>query len=512
MHPCLRVPELLTHIFHFTNPDPQDSYKPGTSHLPPSNSLSLALICPTFLEPGLDLVWQEIPSIDSFKNCLPPRNTPPSSSDWDKFSYYARRVRRFGFSPFGNFGSHKVNNPEILSQLALSHPLSKILPNLLELHVYDRDILDMLDFFVGARLKKLYICDVKTSRTARMPAAFGQIQSRCTYLVRFTIMNCRLSTNEAAALSKMANQFTSLRMFQWSQSHPDCPEDTITHVSSLESLESVHISCPPSPIGFNRGSAGHRFDALRDFGVMVSTLDDFSTRLAAVTSTRLSTIDLGLYFEPAASQVKDALAGIRDRVAAAPISSVDLENLSDLDQDMDDGVPLPAHTIEPLLSLRNLLQLRLCFHRPLDVDDDLLKTMATAWPRLQTLELIHDAGMLVPAKVTLGGLISLALHFTELTECALLVDATTLSADSLTRPPGRYTSPLRRFAFGHSPITDPFRVAGFLSDLFPELALVSSSGMHGLELEQAWENVNASVTVLSEVRKQERMFPVLTED
>ncbi|KAJ6526002.1 hypothetical protein B0H19DRAFT_581805 [Mycena capillaripes] len=90
MHPCLSVHDILILIVQyatmldlpFTTTEP---IRPGDEGWDPSlysdvraltNPVALALTCRTFLEPGLDIVWYEIPTIDSFKNCLPPRNTP----------------------------------------------------------------------------------------------------------------------------------------------------------------------------------------------------------------------------------------------------------------------------------------------------------------------------------------------------------------------------------------------------------------------------------------------------
>jgi hypothetical protein len=91
MHPCLSVHEILIHAFQYaTTPDvpapgSDEFYSNWLFNLrPPTNPLSLALTCRTFLEPGLDLVWYEILSLDPFKHSGLPRDKPISAFGNDK--------------------------------------------------------------------------------------------------------------------------------------------------------------------------------------------------------------------------------------------------------------------------------------------------------------------------------------------------------------------------------------------------------------------------------------------
>lgn len=75
LHPCLQVPELVDMIFRWLGEDPV--YAPMTLN-------SLARTCHWFLEPALDVLWSNLPSIGPLICVLPEdawskeKNRPPA--------------------------------------------------------------------------------------------------------------------------------------------------------------------------------------------------------------------------------------------------------------------------------------------------------------------------------------------------------------------------------------------------------------------------------------------------
>ncbi|KAJ6526001.1 hypothetical protein B0H19DRAFT_1197640 [Mycena capillaripes] len=281
-----------------------------------------------------------------------------------------------------------------------------------------------------------------------------------------------------------------------------CPEDVLVHLASLPTLKAITADFPPLPLQLATEVPHGAFPSLQHFSMVVLNLDDFIRRLASVTSTQLSSITARVQVKSTtASQVQQVLAEIRDRLAGALTAEVELGNVADAFENPE-NIPLPAETIHPLLGLPNLTRLKLSLHRYIGVDNVLLKTIVTSLPRLQTLELVHtpNTSISYPIRLTLGGLIPLATHCRELVTCALLVNATTVPVDFLKRPAGRYTSRVQRFNFAGSPIAQRYKVAAFLSDLFPELRDISSYD----DDYDGWAEVSDSLKVFREVRKQER--------
>ncbi|KAJ7016727.1 hypothetical protein C8F04DRAFT_980787, partial [Mycena alexandri] len=168
------------------------------------------------------------------------------------------------------------------------------------------------------------------------------------------------------------------------------------------------------------------------------------------------------------------------------------------------SIPFPADTIHPLLTLQNLTWLILDLHRVVDVDNMLLKTMATSWPQIRVLDLARCWNRPEPIRLTLEGLIPLAEHCKKLTMCSLLVDARTVPINYFKNPAGRYPSRLQSFGCGGSPIAESYRVAAFLSGVFPELQGIACADADADNLDR-WMAVNNSIRAFHEVRNQERL-------
>ncbi|KAJ6517995.1 hypothetical protein C8R47DRAFT_1085616 [Mycena vitilis] len=510
MHPCLSVNEILVHIFHLvTSADPplsaSDEYFDRSSRVgPPTNPLLLALTCRTFLEPGLDLVWIQIPSVNVFKSCMAsPQPTSSSPSlKWNRFKYYAQRVRRFGFTRSSSSPSDSlefINDVEIVDALVAAHPGSKILPNLVDLSVRGREILEVLDFFVGDRLETLQIGPLPLAPPRPMSPSFCQLQAPLRSLQLFSLSGCILSSNEAAALSQAISQFPSLQRFYWNHSSHECSGAAIAQLSSLPNLKVLFAICSSVP---ERSNISAGFPQLQYLDIVVQDIDELMQRLDAISSTQLLRVGAQVHLEPTSTaQVQRTLTAIRDKLVEAPDAYVSLGNadVSPDDPMPDDSALLPAEIIHPLFALRHLTSLLLTLRRSLDVDDALLKTMADSWPRLQTLHLVHHDGVQTsaPIRLTLSGLISLAANCTKLERCSLLVDATTLPVNS--HPAGRYTCPLHYFYVAYSPVAhaDRYEVAAFLSDLFPKLRRIAYSAA------DEWIDVEDSLATFRDAIQQE---------
>ena len=84
---------------------------------------------------------------------------------------------------------------------------------------------------------------------------------------------------------------------------------------------------------------------------------------------------------------------------------------------------LDACDLEPLFALKSLRVLNLVDLGLLQLDDDLVKTIASASPELEQLRLGTDASESIPTSVTFDGLLSLLQHCPKLQSLGLCVDA-----------------------------------------------------------------------------------------
>ncbi|KDQ49744.1 hypothetical protein JAAARDRAFT_200577 [Jaapia argillacea MUCL 33604] len=121
-----------------------------------ANVVSLALTCHDFTEPSLDIVWRILPDIVPLIKCMPPDlwetervqvnlqdytmitfRHSPMASDWERFEYYARRVKDLGDAPAAA-GRHSaihpplrvVLHPNVYRSLALCRQPPHLLPEL----------------------------------------------------------------------------------------------------------------------------------------------------------------------------------------------------------------------------------------------------------------------------------------------------------------------------------------------------------------------------------------------
>lgn len=82
MHPCLKVPELLSIIFGFAYNDAE-----GQDHISSSTMLASALTCRLFVEPALDLLWEVQSDIVQLLRCFP--------SEIYEYEFYGGDTKQF---------------------------------------------------------------------------------------------------------------------------------------------------------------------------------------------------------------------------------------------------------------------------------------------------------------------------------------------------------------------------------------------------------------------------------
>ncbi|KAK7006342.1 hypothetical protein R3P38DRAFT_2728621 [Favolaschia claudopus] len=509
MHKCLLVPELLrTILAHATaveKPTPEPLPPPTTywpANLPrretkAANPVAIALTCRTFLEPALDIIWHGIPCVDVLEACLPPPAAQDSSS-WERLHYYADRVREFGLVNIKYTYLAQRNNSSILNRLVESK--IQLFPNLITLCVQDKQILSVLDFFVAGKLKTIRLSSIYEYLDRQSPPLARIETLNCPSLRFFSISSCNFSPDEIVSLSKMIRHFTGVlhvhldgrKEFPWSS-------DLIAHLSTLPSLQSISVAhATPDPSTLRAG-----FPALQSFSFVFPDTGTFFRRLASIESTELSKISAHIHgVAPSEDRapIQLALLKIRDRLQAAPAAEVDLQENGIGIHSQPNALETPIISLEPLLDLHNLTSLTLRLHRLMEVDDALLQTMALAWPRLRKLSLSNCCAGPNDAKITLTGLLPLALHCRELEHCSLIIDADTIPENYLEQPARRCRNPVRYLDFGGSRVKNPYFVAAYLSDLFPQLKIVSGYHDNG-----GWRLVGQLIKMFCAVRRQERI-------
>jgi len=152
--------------------------------------------------------------------------------------------------------------------------------------------------------------------------------------------------------------------------------------------------------------------------------------------------------------------------------------------------------LQPLLCFSNLRALKITFQSQFTLLDDDLRTMASAWPQLEELELVdfpkHEYSPPPPpmsslfyslypfgshiVETTFHGLISLLRLCPHLCFFHVAIDTTKLDGLRGDKPGGGVCNRrVRDVKLIHSPINDPEAVARILLDILPEFESVFGS-------------------------------------
>ncbi|KAK7008544.1 hypothetical protein R3P38DRAFT_3591251 [Favolaschia claudopus] len=124
-----------------------------------------------------------------------------------------------------------------------------------------------------------------------------------------------------------------------------------------------------------------------------------------------------------------------------------------------------------LLLFPNLSSVQLLY--PYRFDNEDMHAMATAWPKLETLELTSPRQN--DPSITLRALLSFASHCPKLESLQICLDARSVPSLALDDDPYPLHPTLRRLFMEESPITHAKAVAAFISCLFPNISFVHSS-------------------------------------
>ncbi len=138
----------------------------------------------------------------------------------------------------------------------------------------------------------------------------------------------------------------------------------------------------------------------------------------------------------------------------------------------DDEIDLPA--IQPSLVSHGLQHVE--FSIVIVMDDYALEQLALAWPRPSKLVLEGPCSEVIPS-ITLSGLLPLMKHCPELELLSITLDSRHPPFSENRRPGNGISNPhLRNVVFLGSPIDQCYKVAAFLSGIFPNLKDVDIEG------------------------------------
>ncbi|KAI0335754.1 hypothetical protein GY45DRAFT_1342352 [Cubamyces sp. BRFM 1775] len=304
---------------------------------------------------------------------------------------------------------------------------------------------------------------------------------------------------------------------------------TVNHFSAVHQLRqiSIHVSQDTTHAMIEAGGGSRvLFPSLRSLEVHAETLSVCEQWLRVVSSAALNGISFVVDRPPVVTALQGFFSSlVRDDRFRGNLRSLRVVSKCPCARDAAGQVVTPG-TLEPLLRL-SLTSLQLEPGMPIDINDDFVERMANAWPSIRTLELGAEwrREVLAP-RVTIQGLIPLALRCEELTKLALTFNAD-LSAfveryNSGQRPlDGVSFDPWSPFVLGvGASVVDPHTtvsmLASVLSDLCPGLRVLQTAWDRAKggpdwdyqegQMETAWYQTHRYAKVMARTRRQERLW------
>ncbi|KAH7921197.1 hypothetical protein BV22DRAFT_1198366 [Leucogyrophana mollusca] len=502
MHHCLRVAEILTIIFSHLRRD--------------LRALAfLARTCRTFQGPASDILWADVRRLTPLVKCLPedlwsvgppgvPTNMrafplrgqvlflrPMVLKDWIIFRRYSQRVRNLEISSA---------NAAIFRALCNPPDPSYLFPGLLSLRWSNKATQQDAIPFLRSLIKPTLL---SISLPARI---YRQIDVTSLGLLCPNIQCILLGEDPdgegyltADVGSRMIRQCQTLKRFDCFSTISD---ETLLQLACLPALES--LSFTPS----NTTSFGHlkglpqAFPALRELTVVAHVFVPF---MAFLESVDLALITLNIRGTAAFGNT-----GIPDNLFAMLPSQCRRDTLSSIHisdewQPRMDLLTYDPEYLRPLSAFKNLTSLVIRTTRSLLLNDDNLKELALAWPRLENLQLVSSHSWRVQPSITLPGLLPLLEHCPRLASLAILVDTTTTPAKASQLPgKGIRNTLLTEINVDRSRISSPVFVAAFLSDILPNLRRIRA--IRAITRGRPWREVERMLSAFAMVRNQERTW------
>ncbi|KAF8121303.1 hypothetical protein EV363DRAFT_1458021 [Boletus edulis] len=425
MHRALLVPEILLIIFKYVTDDSGNPLLPTLA--------AIARTCRPFQRQVEGILWYKLPNISALYNILPTQvrkresrswslsRRMLSGSDWMQFVDRASRVRVLAENTGSCHGQYERCLAIFLAMVALRDPLL-LTPNLrkLEWQPSHLSLNPAINLFISPSLRSLEI-DAKLfiNHVIRFP-----LEYICPKLEHL-----KITGNGRSAANSISSVLRGLHCLE-TVACSTMDNDAFIHLAQLKrlsylavdmrwsllNLDALHDRLPPGsfPSLQTLYWKDYSLDSLADIFLMPEispsnvhleiesfcTSPSLRTFLHSFTEQFPNTRDFSL--------IHDVEAGRRFGV---PVGAPRREH------------QLDACDLEPLFALKSLRVLNLEDLGYLQLDDDLIKTIASASPELEKLGLGMNGADPMPTSVTFDGLLSLLEHCPKLQSLGFCVDA-----------------------------------------------------------------------------------------
>ncbi|KAF8452840.1 hypothetical protein L210DRAFT_3755795 [Boletus edulis BED1] len=385
MHHALEIQEIVFYIFGHC-----DQPSAGSA----ADLAALARTCRTFKDPALDVLWEKLPDLSPLARCLPEASCLSFSGEieWDILRSYARRVRRLD----------ALDGISRKSLKRLWKPLTTepLFPNLRRLY---------FDYTHRATLLLLTPFPSLISLRVKVNKAPPLFEDSIKSFAR-TSPNLNILIIHGPGINM--NHIDPTFICKWQNLHiVICPQ------ISLDLITLVHLSCMPALTSLSFmlyrtmpdevSTSSLIFSKLRHLSLNSELLDPISHLLSRIQLPVVAHFVASIRSCPSRQDLSSFLAGVQT---------------SDPSYVPEARPTFGFRDLRPYMTFTNLRHINFNVACKVDLTDSELLTLASAWPRLEVLDINRGWGWNTQGGITPNGLLQLLQTCPSLRWIALVID------------------------------------------------------------------------------------------
>ncbi|RDB19966.1 hypothetical protein Hypma_013057 [Hypsizygus marmoreus] len=429
MHHALVISDILSSIFKFTDTD---------------TDISCARVCRAWQENALDVLWYRVDRLERLFSLLGPMGEVGpqlitfiqyhiSSDRWDRFSFYANRVRRLECTD---------TSPDIhyqsFSTVSISRPVLHLVPNLTHL-TWRKDparpaaSLVLCLLFLSPELESLSVETGGPSYTEGDLFAIGNffedVLRRSPRIQHLEFRTDIPFHDMGPALSNFLGSLYELRSVLLS--HALLSSDVVTALAKCPLLEAVRMTDPYATTEVQEDAGDLQnfmpvmehgaFPSIREMHINAHLWNVLLFLRSEFPTTRIRR----LLVKTLSPEINESIAQFFALVAETCPEIEELGLSVQYGAADEDAESLLFPALEPLLSCASLKMLTLCLALPLEIDDTEAAQMASHWPLLQNLNLNPAPAILRSADkhLTFAALMSFAQYCPDLRNLSIYIQS-----------------------------------------------------------------------------------------
>ncbi|KZT72305.1 hypothetical protein DAEQUDRAFT_755160 [Daedalea quercina L-15889] len=520
MHRALAVPELMHQIV-----DEVDRRQPR--HMP--TLLAVAFTCHTFLEPALDIIWSVQNGFGHLVRCLPKEfwtrqdspsalilkepSRPTTLRDWERFDFYARRVRELTCSPRYDLPYRSISvSTDLFFWLLSSRPGHQMLPNLSKLDWTDltkSGYFGCANLLFCQQLSRLGIeASSPVSSTAisptllRLPQCLPDIEELAIHFIEdpADVPHEEYVPSEVFTSLRRLKLLSLVSSLPMSLSHGDFAKlaalPHLTHLMLSTADDPLLVTSPPSTD--QNATPGLVFHTLQSLTLSSLSMASSIAVMSICRFPRLRKVDISSLSAETPTTLDSILRLVHERCPHVALEELEVSTgqLADVEEEGAEVVPIAS--LRRLCDFHQLHRFSLSTEMCIVLDNDFVKEFAVSWPRLEYLQFFSTAPdpWTHPTATTLEGLAHLARYCPSLEKLTIDVDTSSTNVSREAKPGGGYSNQtLRTIDFGQSrAIGHPMKIAAFLFALFPNVQDVNEE--NDTFVGESWQLVRDVVAIL----------------